>query len=122
MQHSLKDKSYESYRNMFICSSNKIWQPQSVLHTFLSCTLFSSKVPKVGDKMQRVARILHERNVGTRSEIAKLLKQGAISVRGTVVRSEGVRFSNSIPIEVNRVLLEETPLLALYCKPIGVHW
>lgn len=109
---------------MFIKTTEKIsrvLQQVNVVHTFLS-SRFSSKVPKVGDKMQRIARILHERHVGTRSEIAKLLKQGAISVRGTVIRSEGARFSNSIPIEVNGVLFEATPLLALYSKPIGVHW
>ena len=68
----------------------------------------------------------HQRGVGTRSEVTKLINQGRVTVNGKVVRSGAKRFgavSAKIVVESKEGIEEEIrhpPLLVAYHKPLNV--
>jgi len=75
----------------------------------------------LGPRPQRIERILSNRGVGSRSEVAKMLRQGRIKVDGKVIRSGSVRFHNDLEVALDNQVVPSVPLLAIYHKPVGVH-
>lgn len=64
--------------------------------------LFGSTGP-----VQRIERILANRGVGTRTEVAIILKQGRVKVKGKVIRSAAERFPTNTEIYLDNKLIEE---------------
>jgi 16S rRNA U516 pseudouridylate synthase RsuA-like enzyme len=92
----------------------------------LSCCnqfrVYSKKIAKIDEKYHRIDRILSERNVGSRNDIARLLRNGKVFVGGTIVRKASKQFNiHDVSIEINGVMSHSTPLLAMYYKPFGVQ-
>eukprot|EP01038_Epipyxis_sp_PR26KG_P006880 gene6880-9426_t len=71
--------------------------------------------------IQRIDRIIANRGVGTRSEVTTLFRQGKVKINGKVIRSPSERIRVDAEIEVNGVTSRETPLIAVYHKPVGIH-
>jgi len=76
---------------------------------------------KSGSKLQRLERIVSNRGIGSRNEVAKLLKAGRIEVDGDVITSGSKRFNSEITVYVDGEAIPPIPLLAIYHKPIGIH-
>lgn len=70
--------------------------------------------------LQRLERILSNSGVGSRSEVAKILKGGRVSVDGRVVKGGSIRFADTAAICIDGEHFQQTPLLAVYHKPVGV--
>ena len=68
----------------------------------------------------RLERLLANRGVGTRNEVARLVKQGRVTVNGEVCRSPSTKFQSSSVVRVDGTTVESTPLLMGYYKPVGV--
>ena len=80
----------------------------------------SSSASQSRDALHRLERILSNRGAGSRSESAKLIKQGKVTVDGKVVKSGSTRFRSSCLIHIDDVELAPTAVLAMYHKPVGV--
>ena len=65
-----------------------------------------------GTDIHRIERILANRGVGSRKEVAAMLKQGRIKVKGKVVRSSAERFPSNIDILVDDSPIEEVLLIS----------
>jgi pseudouridine synthase len=83
-------------------------------------TLRKDDTERIGKKFHRLERLVANRGGGSRSEVAKLIKYGKVSVQGEIIRSCRARFHQSTEIIVDNEVLQEVPLLAIYFKPKGV--
>ena len=73
------------------------------------------------DKLQRLERIIANRGVGSRKEVAALFKQGRVRVNGKVVLSGADRYPMSTAVDIEGLgAVDRVPLLAVYNKPVGV--
>jgi len=93
-----------------------IIQHQSLYKCFSLKGSSSDKVPS-----QRLERIISNRGIGSRNDVAKLLKQGRISINGKIVYSGSDKYPNDIILEVDGIESKPIPLLAIYYKPVGIH-
>ena len=74
-----------------------------------------------GDKLQRIERIIANRGVGSRKEVAQLIRAGRVKVGGKVILSGADRFPLSTAVEIDGMGdVVGVPLLAVYHKPVGV--
>jgi 23S rRNA pseudouridine2605 synthase len=76
----------------------------------------------LGNKPMRLERIISNRGVASRNDVAKLLKQGRVTVDGEVVRKGAARY----PVNIRGLCVDDEPvdplpLLAAFHKPVGVH-
>ena len=82
---------------------------------------FASK-PDEPENRQRLERIISNRGVASRNEVAKLLKQGRITLDGEVVRKGAAKYPQNIKgLAVDGLLVDPVPLLAVFHKPVGIH-
>lgn len=82
----------------------------------------SKKASKTGaPKLQRLERIVANRGVGSRKEVASLFKQGLVRVAGEVVRSGADKYPQDTLVEIEGYGdVNAVPLLAVFHKPTGV--
>ena len=74
-----------------------------------------------GDKLQRIERIIANRGVGSRKEVAQLIRAGRVKVGGKVILSGADRFPLSTAVDIEGMgEVVGVPLLAVYHKPVGV--
>lgn len=77
------------------------------------CTAFQFRM--FAAKVQRIERILANRGVGSRTDVASLIRQGKVSVNGRIVRGSSEKFPVDIPIEVaGRVSTEVNFVLLIF--------
>jgi len=81
----------------------------------------SSYERSLAPRSQRIERILSNRGVGSRSEVAKMIRQGRVKVYGKVIRSGSLRFHDDLEVALDEIVVPNVPLLAIYHKPVGVH-
>jgi 23S rRNA pseudouridine2605 synthase len=82
---------------------------------------FSSRSKKNNGKPQRIERIISNRGVGSRKEVAALFKAGRVMVDDIVVRSGATKYP--VDTKITIVGVGETvgvPLLAAFYKPVGM--
>lgn len=111
--------------NLF-CSNNMLaafqFLPQKIaLPNFhvLNQKICKNKI-RLFSSFHRLERIVSNRGIGSRTEVAKLLRQGRISVNGKVIKSGSVKYSTDVIISVDGKQITELPLLAVYHKPVNV--
>ena len=93
-------------------------------HSLYKCfSLKGNSNSNSNDKVisQRLERIISNRGIGSRNDVAKLLKQGRISINGKIVYSGSDKYPNDIIVEVDGIESKPIPLLAIYHKPVGIH-
>jgi 23S rRNA pseudouridine2605 synthase len=74
-----------------------------------------------GGKPQRIERIVSNRGVGSRTEVATLIKAGRVKVNGKVVRSGALKFPLNVDVQITGLgAVSGTPLLAAFHKPTGM--
>lgn len=85
--------------------------------------LHSHRIPMLALQwtLHRLERILANRGLGTRSEVASIIQHGRCKVDGKVIKSGAARFVVSTTIEVDGVPYPPVPLLAIFHKPVGVE-
>jgi S4 domain len=71
-------------------------------------------------RLLRLERLLANRGLGTRTEVAKIIKQGRIRVNGEVVRSGSARYSDTVRLTYDGREVECLPLLVAFYKPKGI--
>ena len=101
-----------------LCSSRSLAFYQS--HGSLITRMRSSKTGSAGDELLRLERILSNRGVGSRTQVAKLIRQGRVSVDGKKVLSGSGKFRTSSSFRVDGKSIDPTKLVAIYHKPVGV--
>jgi hypothetical protein len=67
-----------------------------------------------GDKLQRLERIISNRGVGSRNDVAKLFKQGRVSIKGKTVRSGADKYSTDVDVEIDGMPIEGVRELQSY--------
>lgn len=72
-------------------------------------------------KQLRLERIISNRGIGSRNDVAKLFKQGRVSINGRVIRSGAEKHSTDVVVEIDGQSIAGVPLLAIFHKPTGVH-
>ena len=70
---------------------------------------------------QRLERIISNRGVGSRNDVAKLFKAGRVSIDGKVIKSGAEKYPIDVTVEIDGECVTGVPLLAVYYKPLGVH-
>ena len=90
-----------------------------LLNSFRRCLSLKAGNEKVIH--QRLERIISNRGIGSRNEVAKLFKQGRVSIDGKVVYSGANKYPVNIEVKIDDEISKPIPLLAIYHKPIGVH-
>lgn len=80
-----------------------------------------SSVRLFSGKLFRLERILANRGLGSRSEVAILFRQGKVSVNGRVVRSGADKYPLSVEVAIDGNLSKESPFLLGIYKPLGMH-
>lgn len=73
-----------------------------------------------GVDLLRLERILSNRGAGSRTEAAKMIRQGRVVVDNKVIKSGSARFPSNCIVEIDGKELPGTPLLALFHKPVGM--
>jgi 23S rRNA pseudouridine2605 synthase len=73
-----------------------------------------------GVDLLRLERILGNRGAGSRTEAAKMIRQGRVVVDKRVIKSGSARFPSNCKVEIDGKDLPCIPLLALFHKPIGM--
>jgi hypothetical protein len=73
----------------------------SALQCLKNSRSLTTKVTVLKTKMQRLDRIISNRGIGARSDVAAMLRQGRVKVRGKVIRSGSIRYATDILIEVD---------------------
>jgi 23S rRNA pseudouridine2605 synthase len=82
------------------------------------CRLYSGDNGK--GSLQRIERILSNRGAVSRTEAAKLIRQGRIMVNDKIVKTGSARFPQECNVKVDGNDLPRTPVLAMFHKPIGM--
>eukprot|EP01039_Chlorochromonas_danica_P007577 gene7577-8377_t len=76
-------------------------------------------------ELQRIDRILSNRNLGSRKDVTSLLRQGRVKVLlgqgNKVVRSGAEKFPVNILLSIDNRTVAPTPWLAVFHKPVGMH-
>ena len=85
----------------------------------LQCISSSSR-PSSPAEYHRLERILASRGLGSRKEVASIIRQGRVSIAGNVVKSGKTKFPSTCVLEVDGQEVHPPPLLAVYHKPVGV--
>ena len=70
---------------------------------------------------QRLERIISNRGVGSRNDVAKLFKAGRVSIDGKIIKSGAEKYPIDVTVEIDGEIVTGVPLLAVYYKPLGVH-
>ena len=70
---------------------------------------------------QRLERIISNRGVGSRNDVAKLFKAGRVSIDGKIIKSGAEKYPIDVTVEIDGTSVTGVPLLAVYYKPLGVH-
>lgn len=114
-------KSQYFSKSTKILMTSRFSLPPHIHEVMMDVQSFSTLSTKTKRKVRslRLERIISNRGVGSRSQVAKLLKQGQVTIEGQIIRSGSARYPEDIEIEVNGKIVTHTPLLALYNKPIG---
>lgn len=85
-----------------------------------TCTAFQFRM--FAAKLQRIERILANRGVGSRTDVASLIRQGKVSVDGRIVRGSSEKFPVDIPIVVaGRVSTEVNFVLLIFFLNVCYH-
>ena len=66
-------------------------------------------------------RIISNRGVGSRNDVAKLFKAGRVSIDGKIIKSGAEKYPIDVTVEIDGEIVTGVPLLAVYYKPLGVH-
>lgn len=115
-------KSYFIILIMLICiQSNYCFIKRINILNIQSKSYFSIKSTSNKVVHQRLERIISNRGLGSRNDVAKLFKQGRISINGKVIHSGAEKYPIDVRVEVDGELSLPIPLLAIYHKPIGIH-
>jgi len=71
-------------------------------------------------KTRRLDRFLVEAGIGSRSEVAKLVRRGRVLVDGSPACRPEQHIEPTAVVAVDGELIEATPLVLVYHKPVGV--
>ena len=105
---------------MFICIQSNYCLIRRINNIHNKC-YFSIKSTSNKIVHQRLERIISNRGLGSRNEVAKLFKQGRISIQNKIIYSGADKYPINIEVEVDGEVSKPIPLLAIYHKPIGIH-
>lgn len=105
---------------MLLYSNRILAFHQIVLQTRFFRHVVSSQPLKSTVEELRLERILSNRGVGSRREVADIIKAGRVMFNGKVIKSPAERLPVDSILTVAGVVINPVPLLLAYNKPLDV--